>query len=259
MALPPTIPTSFVPHSSSPTQRYRSDFTSAFGFFTYSVLGIVFLLALGVFFYGRILASDKLTKDALLAKAEAAIDPATVQGFVQLRNRLNNGVDLLHKHVAFSNFFTALQTLLPTNVRFTSLHISLDPSGIAKLEGAGIAKSFNALAVVSTTFATDDRIKDAIFSHIGINKDNTVSFGLSASLDPKIITFSPESSIVAAPVVPGQSSFPETPAASASSPGALDSLSAPSSFPPPGSLSAPSSSPTRGTPAPTVSPAVQLP
>ena len=75
MDLPPTIPTSFVPQSAAAAaRRFRSDFTGAFGYFAYGVLGIVFLLALGVFAYGRILANQQASEDATLAKAEAAID-----------------------------------------------------------------------------------------------------------------------------------------------------------------------------------------
>ncbi len=207
MALPPTIPTSFVPHAAGAApQKFRSDFGGAFGFFAYGVLGIVFLLALGVFFYGRLLAADRAGKDAALAKAESAIDPVTVEGFVRLRNRLDQSGTLLKKHVAVSNFFGALETLLPGSVRFSSLHIVLDATGTAKIEASGVAKSFNALAAASTAFATDGRIKDAIFSKISINKDNSVNFGLSASLDPNLIAFSPNA-------VPQNTSAPVAPAA----------------------------------------------
>jgi hypothetical protein len=192
MDLPPTIPTSFVPQSTSAAaRRLRSNFTGAFGFFAYGVLGVVFLLALCVFFYGRILASSQASKDATLAKAEAAIDPTTVTGFIRLRDRLNSGETLLTNHVAFSGFFTLIETLMPTTVRFTSLHLALGSTGSVNLGGSGIAESFNALAVISTTFATDNRIKGAIFSNIVVNKDNSVSFVLSASLDPKLVAFSP--------------------------------------------------------------------
>jgi len=200
MALPPTIPTSFVPHSSGTgVQKFRSDFVGAFAVFSYIILGIVFVIALGVFLYGRVLANELSAKDAALAKATASIDPSTVEGFVRLRDRLNQSETLLNKHVAFSNFFALLQTLLPTSVRFSTLHLSITPSGVSKVEGTGIARNFNALAAVSTAFASDGRIKDAIFSKISINKDNTVSFGLSAALDPKLVAFSPSTTI--APVV----------------------------------------------------------
>ncbi len=209
MALPPTIPTSFVPHAAGAApQKFRADFGGAFGFFAYGALGIVFLLALGVFFYGRLLVADRAAKDTALAKAEAAIDPVTVEGFVRLRNRLDQSGTLLKKHVAISNFFGALETLLPGSVRFTSLHLVLDTTGTAKIEAAGVAKSFNALAAASTAFATDGRIKDAIFSKISINKDNSVNFGLSAALDPKLIAFSPNTDVPSAPVTPAATTAP---------------------------------------------------
>jgi len=201
--LPPTIPTSFVPHSaSSASRRSHTDFTGAFGFFAYIILGVVFALALGVFFYGRILSASQSTKDAALAQAEAAINPTTVEGFVRLRDRLASGSTLLAGHTAFSGFFSSLGTLMPTTVRFSSLHLSLNDKGEAKFEGSGVAKSFNALAAASMAFAQDGRIKDAIFSNIVVNpKDTSVSFVLAATLDKKIVAFDPSKVLVAAPVV----------------------------------------------------------
>lgn len=191
MALPPTIPTSFVPHSNAVSQKFRADFTGAFGFFGYAVLGIVFLLALGVFVYGRILSADKSSKDKALLTAEAEIDSKAVENFVRLRNRLVSGESLLGEHTAFSGFFSSLENIIPTTVRFTTVHLSFDATGVSKVEGAGVAKNFNALAVASTAFAEDGRVKDAIFSNIRVNKDNSVSFSLAATLDPEIIVFSP--------------------------------------------------------------------
>src|SRR3989344_125972 len=192
MSLPPTIPTSFVPRptASSPIQS-RADYTSAVGLFPDTGLRLGFMLALGVFFYGRILASDKDSKDKALAAAEAKIDSNTVENFVRLRNRLISSEALLGSHIAFSGFFSSLEKILPTTVRFTALHLSTDTVGLSKVEGAGVAKSFNALAAASSAFAEDGRIKDAIFSDINVNKDNSVSFSLTATLDSKIIAFSP--------------------------------------------------------------------
>jgi len=81
---------------------------------------------------------------------------------------------------------------MPSTIRFSSLHLSIDDTGTATLGGTGIAKNFNALAATSMVFAQDGRIKDAIFSNIAINaKDSSVSFTLAATLDPKLIVFSP--------------------------------------------------------------------
>ena len=168
------------------------DFGGALGVLAYLILAISFALAIGVFLYGRILSGTLGSKDAELAKAEAAIDPATVQSFVHLRDRLNSSQTLLAGHTAPSRFFSALESIIPATVRFSSLHLMVDAAGVAKVDGAGISKSFNALSVASTAFATDGRIKDVIFSKMNINtKDNSVSFGFSATLDPKLITYVP--------------------------------------------------------------------
>lgn len=193
MALLPTIPTSFVPRSAAAAaSRFRADFSFTFGFLAYAILGVVFIGALVVFFYGRILSATQSSKDTALAKVEATIDPTTVANFVRLRDRLNSGMTLLGEHAAFSHFFTLLDTILPSNVRFTSLHLSLDTTGKAQLEGAGVAKSFNTLAAVSTAFAGDGRVKDAIFSNIVVNTgDSSVSFALAATLAQELVTFTP--------------------------------------------------------------------
>ncbi|MDO8566854.1 MAG: hypothetical protein Q7R58_01735 [bacterium] len=191
MALPPTIPTSFVPRPNAAPQKFRADFSGAFSFFGYAVLAVVFLLALGVFFYGRILLAEKASKNKALLVAEKEIDAKTVENFVRLRDRLTSSDTLLKEHVAFSGFFSSLEKILPASVRFTALHLSFNVAGATKMEGSGVAKNFNALAVASTAFAADGRIKDAIFSSIKINKDNSVSFSLAATLDRAIIAFSP--------------------------------------------------------------------
>jgi hypothetical protein len=190
MALYPTIPTSFVPRPAAP-QRFRPDPSGAFAFFGYSVLAAVFLLAVGVFFYGRILVAEQNSKDKALSTAVSSIDSKTAEGFIRLHDRLVLSQSLLSQHVASSGLFTLLDKIMPSTVRFTSLHLILGPTGIAKVEGAGTAKSFNALAAASAAFATDGSIKDAIFSSIKVNKDNSVNYLLTATLDPKTITFSP--------------------------------------------------------------------
>lgn len=192
MDVPPTIPTSFVPRPASLTaRRFHSDLTGTFALISYGALGILLVLALGTFFYGRILGGAQESRNAALAKAEKAIDVATVESFVELRDRLTLGARLLDNHVALSGFFTLIEKIMPTSVRFASLHLVLDDARRVRLEGSGTARSFNALAAVSIAFATDGRIKDAIFSDIAVNRTGTVSFALSAVLDPKVVNFSP--------------------------------------------------------------------
>lgn len=196
MALLPTIPTSFVPRTASAVQssHIRTEFGGALAFFSYAVLAIVFLLALGVFFYGRILAAEIATKNSVLAKAEAAIDEVTVQGFVKLRDRLSSSQTLLNNHLAFSGFFSALGSIVPGTLRFSGLHLTIDSTGIVKVDGSGVSRSFNSLAVASKAFADDGRIKNVIFSKIRIEQGGFVSFGFSATLSPELVAYSVGSS-----------------------------------------------------------------
>lgn len=194
MALLPNIPTSFAPRAGSAPARPQAsmDFGDALSILSYVILVAMFVFSLAVFLYGRILSGQLESREAALAKAEAAIDPATVQGFVQLRDRLNSGQRILDGHLAPSRFFTALESILPSTVRFTALHLSVDSVDVVRVEGAGVSKSFNALSAASAAFANDGRIKNVIFSKMTINpKDNSVSFGFSATVDPKLISFAP--------------------------------------------------------------------
>jgi hypothetical protein len=190
--LPPTIPTSFVPHTAvGEARRARADYGGLFGTLAYILFGVAVILAVGVFLYGRVLSGTQAAKDAALATAVKGIDSATVEGFVRLRDRLASGQTLLDGHVAFTGFFSSLEKILPASVRFTSIHLSAGDTGAPKLEGSGVAKSFNALAAASAALAADGRIKGAIFSNISISRDSSVSFVLSATLDPKLVAFTP--------------------------------------------------------------------
>jgi len=212
MALPPTIPTSFVPHPAAAAVRRRTDLSGAFAFFGYGVLGIVVLIAIGVFVYASILSSDKESKDAALDKAVAQIDPTTVESFVHLRDRLSAGEKMLDRHPAFTHFFAAIGGIVPATVRFSSLHLSVEDSGAVRAEVVGVAKSFNALAAASDALSKDGRIKDAIFSGIKVS-GNAVSFTLSATIDPSLVAFTPPALPAIAPPV-ASTTAPVTSAAS---------------------------------------------
>ena len=198
MALPPTIPTSFVPRPSSAAVRRRSDLTGAFAFLGYGVLAIVIALSIGAFIYSQILSTERTSKDQELQKQIAAIDPATVSKFVHLRDRLAQGLVLLNQHIATTGFWNDLIGIMPSTVQFTALHILRDQTGTVTVQGTGVAKSFNALAATSDAFAKDGRIKDAIFSSIRVNS-GAVSFSLTATIDPTLVSFSPAAQGVSQP------------------------------------------------------------
>src|ERR1700749_2059536 len=131
MAMPPVIPTSFVPHPSA-SGGTRSASLALSGILTaisIFILVLALVAAVGVFLYGNILASQKASKDAALAKAESSVDQATIKQLVQLRDRLAASQTLLDKHIALSGLFDLLSSVTPTNAAFTSVSVSTDNGG----------------------------------------------------------------------------------------------------------------------------------
>jgi hypothetical protein len=188
MALPPTIPTSFVPRPGAAPRTVRGGggLSSAFFFLSAAILGLMVLFAAGVFLYEQYLTSALASKDAALKTAQAQIDQTTVASFVQLQQQLTEGEALLQSHPALSQFLDALGLLTVAEVRFSSLNVSINDDDTATVALAGTAASFNALAAQSAALATDSRIKNAVFSGIAITKSG-VGFQLSATLDASLV------------------------------------------------------------------------
>ncbi len=189
MALPPNIPTSFVPKQPVTNQARRSGKPHGLLYF-----GALFLLGLSVvgagltFGYKTYLDTVRDSRKTKLEAAEKSINPSAVEDFIRLRNRIRASTTLLGQHVVTSQFFDVLEKITLQNVRFQSLILSVEADRTAKIEMHGVARSFNALAAESAAFAAEKRIKRAIFSNITADKNGVVSFSLRAELDPKLTT-----------------------------------------------------------------------
>lgn len=203
MAVPPVIPTSFVPRpAASAGPRGSLGLGSVLSLLGYFFLLLALVSAVGVFLYGRLLASEQATSAANLAKAESSIDQPTIEGLVQLRNRLTTAETLLNSHHAFSGLFDLLESVTPVDASFSSIHVSFDQNGNAILVANGTARSFNSLAAASNDFSMDARLKNTIFSNLQIGANGSVGFVLTAILDPKLIAYTGASASAAAPSTP---------------------------------------------------------
>lgn len=191
MAIPPTIPTSFVPKQPVNTAARRpKSGSNLFLLISLGIAGISVLAAGGTFGYKLYLENVRTAKAAELEAAEEAINMDTVEDFIRLRNRLVSAQTLLNQHVYLSQFFDVLEANTLQTVRFNSLAISVADDRSAEITMDGVARSFNALAAQSEALATERRIKRAIFSSITVNTNGTVAFKLSAEIDPRLIVSS---------------------------------------------------------------------
>ena len=151
------------------------------------VLGIAILLSGGVFAYGHYLAAQSVQKAAQIDVAQKSVSQDTVEGYLRVSNRLRSAETVLSGHVMLSQFFDLLESLTLSNVRLTSVSISMNEDRSADVKMTGVAKNFNALAAQSAAFANDARIKQAIFSGINADKNGVVTFSVTATLDSRLV------------------------------------------------------------------------
>ncbi len=235
----PTIPTSFVPkqpvHSAARFQKSGGNLLMfiAMFMFIFALVGSV-----GVFAYGAYLDNVLKVKAAELAATEASVDTETVEEFIQFRDRFSAAGEVLDGHIAASNFFDVLEKLTLVNVRFSALTFELGDDGLYRVEMAGTARTFNALAAQSRGFAEEKLIKRAIFANIETSQTGTVSFTMNAELDPSLLVFS-----VTGTPTPVTPTTPSTTPASTSTPSITPTVPSSTPLPMPTSPGVPTSSP----------------
>lgn len=188
MALPPTIPTSFVPRQVVVTRKSTIGF-NPFLLIAYVIFGIWVIVGLLVFSYQWYLTGVVKQKAQELTTAQNNIDQTSVNDFVKLRDRFTISKQTLDKHVMLSQFFDKIESITIQNGRFTNLRLTVLDNRTAKIQMGGAAKNFNALAAQSSSLTSDKEIKNAIFSgFVPDSKTGTVTFQLDADLEPSLIT-----------------------------------------------------------------------
>lgn len=188
MAISPGIPTSFVPKQ--PSQQPKRGRASGHNLFLVAALflgGLALIATVGTYLYDRYLTHVLEAKAEELAVAQREVNEDQVEEFVRLRDRLTYGQELLNNHIAVSQVFDVLEAETLASVRFSSMGLTVADDHTAQIEVEGTARNFNALAAQSNAYAGQKGIRRAIFSGIVVNKDNTVSFVLTADLDSRLI------------------------------------------------------------------------
>lgn len=217
MALPPTIPTSFVPKQVMVTRKSTIGF-NPFLLVSYVIFGVWVITAGLVFTYQWYLTRESSKKIEELKIEQTNIDQTSVNNFIRLRDRFAVAKQTLDKHVTLSEYFNTMEGITIQNARFTKLKLTVQENRTAKVEMNGTARNFNALAAQSTAFASDKNIKNAIFSGFVLDqKDGTVAFQINADIDPVLITQTAASASLT-PTAPAGSEPAQAPAAPLESP-----------------------------------------
>ncbi len=202
-----------------PTVQHKQSGTNVFVVFGFVLLMLSILSAGAVFGYEKYLEGVRDADAVLLEEAKSKIDPNNVEGFIRTRDRFIAAKDILNNHIVFSRYLDTLERLTLQGVRFSSLTYALGKDGNATVTMNGVARTFNALAAESATFAGQKEFKRAIFSGFAVNeKDSTVKFVFTSEIDKSLILFSlPEGTPAVEATLPVATSTPATPSVPAAS------------------------------------------
>ncbi len=157
------------------------------------LLSIVFFvassaLAGGVFLYKQYLQTATQSKIQELQRDKATFDPALIQEFTRLDDRMHAGSTILSNHISPTSFFDALSQATLTTVSFKSLNFEGSDSAHLAAKLSGVAQSVNSIALQAQVFSKNGTIVNPIFSNIGRQPDG-IHFDLSILINPKSINY----------------------------------------------------------------------
>ncbi len=202
--------TSFIPKKAlEETKKTSPHGVGIFSLLSYVIFIAAITLAAGTFLYSRYLGGIITKKDASLAKAKDAYEPALIDELSRLNGRIEASKEVLNNHVALSSFFDVLGQSTLKTVRFSSFSYSLGADGKVIISMEGQAESFGSIALQSDFFGKSKYIKNAIFSNLNLDRNGNVTFNLNATVDPSLIAY--ETVLLRTPADIPQPAAPDVP------------------------------------------------
>jgi hypothetical protein len=186
------LQTSFIPKKPlMPTTGLRH--TKHVSFFSILVILIFIFSILGaglVFAYQKYLGSRIASMQKSLEAAERSLDANLIGEWVRLDKRVESTKDLLHTHIAFSNFLDLLETMTMRDVYFKNFGYTLTNNGRVAIAMDGEASSFATVALQSDEFAKNSKVMtNQLFSNIDLTQTGNVVFRFTATLDPSVVSY----------------------------------------------------------------------
>lgn len=187
----PQVGASFIPKKPLVGESRRRSGMFGLVMFVSIMVFIISLVAAGAtVLYVQYLKGALVSKSESLTRSQEAIGPAAIQDLIRLDDRINQSKALLSKHVAISAIFDFLSAQTLEKVQFTDFEYAAGEKGVATIRLSGVADSFSTIALQSDQFGASKTLKDVIFSNIVIAESGSVSFSVSAGVDPTLTLYS---------------------------------------------------------------------
>ncbi len=190
--------TSFIPkkpvtEARAPVSRGSSSF---FGILATIIFVIALILLGGSYFYRITVIKERDTINANIKSKIKTFDPDFLNEVSTLDKRINAANEVLKQHTMVSPIFAKLEQLSLKTIQFTKFELSPASSGSASLsvKMAGRAVNFAAIASESDVLAGVGSSKNTyfinpIFSNLNLDDKARVSFDLTFSVDPDLVSY----------------------------------------------------------------------
>ncbi|HRH31449.1 MAG TPA: hypothetical protein PK950_02175 [Candidatus Paceibacterota bacterium] len=190
--------TSFIPkkpvtEARAPVSRGSSSF---FGILATIIFVIALILLGGSYFYRITVINDRDTIDASIKSKIKTFDADFLREVSTLDKRINAANEVLKQHTMVSPIFTKLEQLSLKTIQFTKFELSPASSGSASInvKMAGRAVNYAAIASESDVLAGVGSSKNTyfinpIFSNLNLDDKARVSFDLTFSVDPELVSY----------------------------------------------------------------------
>jgi hypothetical protein len=186
--------TSFIPKKSIVTTTSSTVVrTSSGGLFTILsaiILVIVGLTAGGLFLYKNFLIKQKAELSSSLLKVKDHFDKDTISELQLFDKRIAASKEILSAHTVFSPVFSLLADLTIPAVQYTRFSESVGDKGFF-VTISGVALDYKSVALQANAFngSKGRYFKDVVFSNLNRDTSGSVSFDLSFSVDPALLSY----------------------------------------------------------------------
>lgn len=166
-----------------------------------SIAVLIFIVSLGAlggsFAIKSYLLNQQQKYSEELTKRESSFETDTIKNLKELNLKIDISKQLLNDHLAISQIFEKIGIMTIEKVRFLSLDVTMPQKKgeDIKINLNGYATNYYAVAWQSDVLGKLELlglrniVKNPMLTNPVSNQNDTVSFGFSASIDPKSMTY----------------------------------------------------------------------
>jgi hypothetical protein len=180
--------TSFIPKKTIPKTAEKGGTISFF--LLISVIIFITSIAIlgGTFLYKGFLVKGLEESASILEKEKGGFKPALIEELTRLDARIESTKIVLNKHLNLPALFEFLEENTLKSIQFETFDYIFKSEDSITINTKGIARNYASVALQSDIFGDSKYIQNPIFSKLNVNRQGSVTFNFTASIDSRLIT-----------------------------------------------------------------------